>query len=140
MTWYLKIDATQEPAAIGLDGNERPQVSFNIMMDKSPSETVEEELTTILSAVCTFGTTLFFNDSAETPIIESASDAAYLTIQVEGGGPGRKIQNAAGNSYHMPGAQIVAHAYTYRGARALARAAYNVLTQIRNTHITPASI
>jgi len=51
VTYYRELAAMDEPADIGLDESDRPQVTFNLMGVKRVSATFLEELTTLCQAL-----------------------------------------------------------------------------------------
>ena len=141
MTYYRELAAMDEPADIGLDESDRPQVTFNLMGVKRVSATFLEELTTLLQnapAIVALGSTLFLSNDAQLPTVDTAT--AFLVITEHKGPRGLRTQNLAGVAYTMPIAHISARAQTYRAARTLAWAAHARLSVVRNTDVSPTVI
>ena len=138
MTYYRELAAMDEPADIGLDASDRPQVTFNIQAFKRVSNTFLEELVTLLQtgpAIVTFGTTLFLSSDAQLPTVDFPTP--FLVVTEHKGPRGLRTQNLAGVAYTLPIAHVSARAQTYRAARTLAWAAHARLSIVRNTDVTP---
>lgn len=133
--WYREIEVVQEPMDLGLDGQQRSIVAFNINVVKRPSDTFLEELTQLLvtAGVGVFNTNIFNTSAADLP----NGDGPFLTLVETGGTSPERTQNDIGPpAYPRPSAQVAVHGVTYAVSRAMARAAYNALVGIRNTNVT----
>ncbi len=135
MARYLGISPLQEPFDGGLDGKARAQVMFNVLITKTPSTTVAEELIKILTdaGVGVEGTDIFFSSRASVP----DGEGPFLSLIEQGGAAPGFIHNQDIPAYPSPGAQIVVRAKSYTQARAMAWAAYNALVVVRNQVVTP---
>lgn len=135
MSFYLEIRPIQEPFDLGLDDEERAKVVFNVSIVKTPSVTLEEELMAVLVAagVGVVGQNVFSSTSAAVP----RGGGPYLSVISTGGAPPLWNQNTNAPAYQRPSAQIVVRASTYLAARAMARAAYDALSVVRNATVNP---
>lgn len=135
MIWYREIVPVNQPTDIGLDPNGRGQVVFTVNTVKGISLQLEEELISVLevASVGTFETNIFASSRAQIP----AEGGPYLTVRAEGGATPLNIHNDQGPAYPRPAATITVVAPTYSAARAMAWAAWNALSVIRNRDITP---
>lgn len=136
MTWYREIEMLQEPFDMKIDPSGRARIVFNIAVIKRSSDTLLEEIVTILedAGVGTYGTDIFDSSKADIP----TGAGPYLSIIETGGAPPERTQNSVSTpAYPQPTAQLVVRATDYTDARTMARAAYNALAPIRNTDITP---
>ncbi len=135
--WYLKIRAVGDLYDLDLDVIGRAQVGFNILIEKRPSATVEEELISILlnASVCSaLNTDLFAGSAARLP---SAQSSIFLHFWMSQGiAPGLTQNSPTVPPYRHPAAQFAAHAPDYIAARNLASAAFAALTAIVNRTIT----
>jgi hypothetical protein len=135
VTFYERIVPIQEPFDLGLDDAGRSVVVFNAMATKAPSVTLEEEAVAVLVAagVGTFGVTLFGSSHASLP-----QGAGPFLVIVATGGVGPVFEhNDRAPARQRPTLKLSAHASSYVAARAMARAAYDALVQVRNQNVVP---
>jgi len=138
---YLRIDPLQLPYDLGVDEQGRSKTQFNIFAEKTKSSGAkgfEDELVKILEdagVVVSTGATrnVFVGSNARIP----TAAGPYLSVIATSGVAGQKIQNTPGIEYEKPTALIVVRATDYVVARAKARAAYDVLSVVRNLTVTP---
>lgn len=142
MSRFLHFPLLQEPFDMGaVDSLNRSRYVFNIVVEKTPSDTFLEELAAILVAAGVgrlTGTSrnIFLTSSVSIP----SGDGPYLSITDTGGPGGQKIHNQIPPAYQRPGAQIVARAKNAADARRMAFAAYNALANVRNQTVTAATV
>jgi len=135
MARYLSIVPDNEPYDLPLDDKGRAHVVFSVSCEKTVSETFEEEVVGVLvdEGVGEWGVNIFSSSAAVLP----AGDGPYLVVNAVGGPGPRYIQNSPVPAYQRPTARVMVRASTYVAARAMARAAYDALAQVRNRTLTP---
>jgi hypothetical protein len=140
-TWWLGVEALQEPHDLGADEAGRSQYGFNIVATKRASDTFPEELLAILeeAGVGRAGVDLWGGGSAiEVPGLDEAGGAGPRLEITETGGAGPKGTHDGGRGrYRMPSAQILVRASSPRAARAMAHAACTALLGVTNRYVTP---
>lgn len=135
MTFYERIVPIQEPFDLGLDEAGRSVVVLNVMTTKAPSTTLEEEVVSVLVAagVGVFNESIFASSHVALP-----QGAGPFLVVVGTGGIGPRFEhNSRAPARQMPTLKLTAHASTYIAARAMARAAYDALVQVRNQNVVP---
>lgn len=140
MSRFLDIAPLNPPYDLGTDEAGRSKVQFNIIAQKTPSETFAEELIKILT---TAFPAVFFPTGANRNIFASTTakipsgSGPYISIIETGGTRGRRVQQIAGTAYEKPTALVVVRATEYKVARAMARVAYGALDVVRNQTVVP---
>ena len=129
MTWYRSIKALNPPFDGGVDGDGRVVVLFNIIADKRPSATLIDELAHLISGE--INSTLLTTSRSSIP-----PKGNVVTIIASGGTPPQKTQDREGVAYELPTAIIRVHAERYVDAETDARAAYDVLTRVKNQEVS----
>lgn len=141
MAFYLNFPLLQEPFDLGIDDISRQRFAFNLIVEKTASQTFLEELAAIIVAasvgvVAGKNRNIFLTQSVSIP----AGDGPYLSIIDTGGPGGIKIQNQKAPAYQRPGAQIVARAKAPKAARDMAFAAYTAFANVVNQTVNAANI
>lgn len=138
MTFYQSIvPRDAQPYSIGTDPVGRALLGFNVDTVKNKSVTFLEELGRVLidAGLGVLNTTLFLGSEARLPV---EADVAFLHIQETGGPTGLRTHNDSSNiTYPRPTALVVAHGPDYAATRALAHAAWEALSRVRNTNVVP---
>lgn len=136
-TRYLQIMAIQELMDLGNDARRRRLVGFNVECLCTPPLSLLDDLATLLVqanvGVYNAGiedSTIFTSSAASVP----NGDGPYLVIRETGGPGASRIQNNT-SGYSRPSAQITVHALLYADARAMAKAARDVLDGTRNVTV-----
>lgn len=135
MTYYLEILAVQDPAPIGVDGNNRTIFSCNFdVYAEGPVSNLEREVASILSAAgfATLNVDTFIGPATILP----TGAGPYTTIIKTGGVSPRETHN--GTRYERPSFQVLTRAKDYSLASTRALATYRALDGVRNTTVTAA--
>jgi hypothetical protein len=129
--FYQRINILQEPYSLP-DENGLARVAFNFVVVKTESDTFVEEIVARLVAqgVGVFNTNIFVSPSASVPL-----DRTTLSI-TESGGMSPLGEQGTIIAQQRPAARILVRASTYVAARAMARAAYDALSVVRNMTLT----
>lgn len=133
------IQALQEPSDLDVDDSNRVQVGFNVMAWKQPSGTFLQELIAILveAGVGVENETIFATSKAPIPTLSATDeDQAFLVVKATGGTSPLGTHNHGPTAIRRPSAQIIARAKSWQAAEAMAQAAYNALTSIRNEAVS----
>ena len=134
MARYLSISPVQEPFDPGAAPKGRVELLFNVSCWKVPSGTLIEELLKRLEAqgVGTRGSNMFGSSAAQLP----DGDGPYLSVIATGGAAPDYIQNLASPAYQHASAQIAVRGAKWTEVEAMAYAAYNALSSVRNTTLS----
>lgn len=135
MSRYLSLNTVQEPADIGVDGNNRSMFSFHVDATVAyPVDKLEEEVARLLydAGLGAVGTNVFIGSAAVIP----TGPGPYINIIRQSGYAPDQTHND--DKYQRPSCQIVTRALGYLVARTRAVAAWQALDGKHNTTVTAA--
>ncbi len=135
-TWFLALEAQQEPFDLEADEHGRAQWSCNFLAWKRPSSTFMAEVLAVLEAagVGVRGVSIFGGSSVSLPGPEHRTP--WLLVKQTGGTAPIGTLNDGATAYRRPGLRVIATAATALEARTLAYAAFDALTAVRNQRVS----
>src|ERR1700674_126063 len=133
-TFYLYIEAVQDPFSIGVDSSNRAMYSCNyVSCARSPADRFTDDLISVLTnlGLATAGTDTFSGSIATIP--PQGAGPFTLILKSSGFGPD---QTHANDTYTRPAAQIIVFAADDTVAQSHAYAIFHALHGIRNSSVT----
>jgi hypothetical protein len=134
-TRYLRIAPLGGLVDLKADSTGRAMLAYNFLLDKKPSETVIEELASVLVAagVGVANSNIFGGSQARIP---DGAGPFLLIIETPGAAPGLTQNEPTTVSYEKPSVQIIVRAGTYAAARTMVKAAFNAFTAVKNRDVS----
>jgi hypothetical protein len=135
-SFHRDIEMLQEPMDLSVDKNQRPYWAFNVIVTKTFSRQISEEVAKILvdASVGVVNTNIFLGLNKPIP----DGDGPFLLI-VETGGlfPERTHNDVTLPAWQRPATQISVRGTSVAATKEMIWEAYEALVGVRNLSVTP---